>query len=320
MKVRNSASIYFAVQGTGVIAWWLMMWIYPATIKYFQIEPLSQTSLLSFWLADLVLLGIGSLAAGWLIYTGNKMAAIAAWFVAGAVGYAALYTLAFVYTTDTGWLGVTLMIPAMIWTGVFAVGLSFEKTMFRKAAETSTGWILVKTFTQIIVVWAIILVILPYVITIVEDKLGIARFEFPFQKPAAAILFAAISSVGVFSAYIMAKIGKGTPLPLDHATKLVVRGPYSFVRNPMAVSGVGQGLAVALFLGSPLVAIYALMGSMIWQLIFRPLEEENLRQRFGAEYDDYCSATKCWIPRSTRYQIEGTFDSSNSIDSPLGRI
>jgi protein-S-isoprenylcysteine O-methyltransferase Ste14 len=62
----------------------------------------------------------------------------------------------------------------------------------------------------------------------------------------------------------------------------------------MAISGVGQGLAVGLFLGSPLVLIYALMGGLIWQLIFRPLEEDNLQARFGSDYEDYRREVKCW--------------------------
>lgn len=134
------------------------------------------------------------------------------------------------------------------------------------------------------------------------------------------MLFLAISSIGVWAAITMSRIGKGTPLPLDHATNLVVRGPYAYVRNPMAVSGVGQGLAVALFLGSPLVALYALMGSLIWQLMFRPLEEDDLHARFGDPYGEYCTAIKCWVPNTRPYQIEGTADSSNSVDLPSGRM
>jgi protein-S-isoprenylcysteine O-methyltransferase Ste14 len=118
----------------------------------------------------------------------------------------------------------------------------------------------------------------------------------------------------------MSTIGRGTPLPLDHAHELVVVGPYRYVRNPMAVSGVGQGLMVALFLGSPLVAVYALMGSGIWQHIFRPLEEDDLAARFGADYENYRREVKCWIPRLTPYQIDGTADSSNSIGSPSGSM
>lgn len=320
MKVRHSAAIYFALQGLSVIAWWGVLFFVPSSRHYFILERNSEMSLMAFWLADLSFLGIGSLAASWLCYRNDQYLRVAAWFVTGAVSYAAVYCLAFAFMADTGWLGVTLMFPAMIWSGVFAVGLSFEKTMFRKAADTSTGWILFKTFTQIIVVWSIILVLFPYLITIVEDKLGIVRLSFPFQKPLAAILFVLVSSIGVTSAYVMSKIGQGTPLPLDHAKKFVAVGPYGFVRNPMAVSGVGQGLMVALFLGSPLVAIYALMGSMVWQLIFRPLEEDDLNERFGHEYVNYRNSVKCWIPRLNAYQIDGTADSSNSIDSPFGKM
>jgi len=208
----------------------------------------------------------------------------------------------------------------MIWCGVFAVGLTFEQLMFRRSREASAGWIVTKTFLQIVIVWSLILGVFPYLITIVEDKLGIARLSFPYQVPIAVALFVLISSLGVYSAYVMSTIGKGTPLPLDHATRLVVVGPYKYVRNPMAVSGIGQGLAVALLLGSPLTVLYALMGSLIWQLIFRPLEEDDLERRFGEEFVRYRQAVGCWIPRLTPYQIEGTTDSSNSVTSPLGRM
>lgn len=311
--------MYFAIQGLAVIVWWTILYFVPASRQYFVLEKSSETSLMAFWLADLSFLGIGSLATSWLCHRDHEYQRIAAWFVTGAESYASLYCLAFTWVTDTGWLGVTLMFPAMIWTGVFAVGVSFEKAMFRPAIETSTNWILIKTFSQIFVVWSVILVLFPYLITIVEDKLGIERLEFQFQKPIALLLLVAISSLGVVSAITMSRVGKGTPLPLDHATNFVAVGPYGYVRNPMAVSGVGQGLMVALFLGSPLVALYALMGSMVWQLVFRPLEEVDLRQRFAQEYVSYCRAVKCWIPRMSAYQIDGTADSSNSIDSPFGR-
>lgn len=301
MKVRHSASFYYAIQGLAVIAWWVVLFFVPSTRQYFALERSSEVSLMAFWLADLSFLGIGPLAASWLIYREHEFSRIAAWFVTGAVSYAAIYCFAFALMTDVGWLGVTMMIPSMIWSGVFAVGLSFEKAMFREAADTSTNWILVKTMTQIIVVWSIILVVFPYLITIVEDKLGIVRLQFPIQRPLAAVLFVAISSLGVWGSIVMSRIGKGTPLPLDHAKDLVIRGPYAYVRNPMAVSGIGQGLAVALFLGSPLVALYALMGSLIWQLIFRPLEEDDLSLRFGEPYEIYKNAVKCWIPRFTAF-------------------
>lgn len=257
---------------------------------------------MAFWFADLVFLATGSLATSWLIFRENKHAPLAMWLVTGAVSYAALYCLAFTYITDAGWLGVILMLPAMIWSGVFSVALSsLRELMFRQAKASSTNWILAKTYTQIVVAWSIILVILPYLITIIEGKLAIPTLHFPFQKPVAAVLFVGISLVGVVAANTMARIGQGTPLPLDSSNKLVVRGVYAYVRNPMAISGIGQGLMVALWFGSPLVALYALMGSMIWQLVFRPLEEEGLLDQFGTEYENYRSNVRCWIPHTKQY-------------------
>jgi protein-S-isoprenylcysteine O-methyltransferase Ste14 len=301
-KVRHAATIYFILQGLAVALWWLLLFTTPASRKCFLLENNSETSLMAFWLADLVFLAAGSIVAGWLVFRESKFAPAALWLVAGAMSYAALYCLAFAYVTDTGWFGVLLMLPAMIWSGVFAVTLSpTVELMFRQAAVSSTGWILAKTYAQIIVAWSIILVIFPYLITIIEDKLSIPRFHFQFQEPLAAILFVSISFLGIASAHTMARIGQGTPLPLDSSNKLVVRGTYSYVRNPMAISGIGQGLMVAIWFGSPLVALYALMGSLIWQVVFRPIEEDDLAEKFGDDYEEYRDHVRCWIPNPKPY-------------------
>lgn len=319
-KIRKSASVYFLIQGLGVIAWWILLITIPASRQWFKLEPSSLTILWGFWLPDILLIGPGSIAAAVLIYRGFRYAEHLMWLVTGAVTYATLYTLAIAMMTDFGWLGVVLMVPAMLWSGVFATGITVGGDMFRSAKPSSTNYVLTKTLTQIVVAWSVILLVFPYLITFFEDKLGVERLEFAGQKPIALALFVLLSIPGIWSAIVMSREGKGTPLPLDHATSLVVCGPYAFVRNPMAVSGIGQGLAVALFLGSPLVAVYALMGSLIWQLIFRPLEEDDLLLRFGERYGEYCIAIRCWVPRLKSYQIEGTADSSNSIDLPSGKM
>lgn len=303
MKINRSAAVYFSIQGVAVIGWWLMLFFIPNSRKYFQLERDSETSLLAFWLADLLFLGLGSLVAAWLCFRDDENKSVALWFVAGAVAYATFYCLSFAFFTDSGWLGVTLMLPAALWSANFAIALSsLRNFMFRQAEKSSANWILLKTFIQIFIVWSLILIVFPYFIMSLEDKLGIIRLKFPFQTIIAGFIFVGISFIGLASAYTMSKIGMGTPLPLDAARNLVISGIYSYVRNPMAISGIGQGLAVALFLGSPLVAAYALMGAFIWQFIFRPLEEEDLQRKFGAEYEDYCSCVKCWIPKAVSYK------------------
>ncbi len=301
-KIRLSASVYFALQGIAVLAWWILLFLFPPARKYFQMGG-DETVLLAFWLPDLALLAIGSLLVSAFCFFDGKFLQIALWFVAGTISYASFYCLSFAMLTDSGWLGVVLMFAAMIFSGNFAVGLSpeFREKMFRNSVEAKTSWILIKTFTQIIIVWSLILFVFPALIVWVEARLGIPQFVFPYQKVISPILFLLISLIGVSGAVTMARIGRGTPLPLDSASKLVVAGIYSYVRNPMAISGIGQGLAVGLFLGSPLVLLYALMGGTIWQLIFRPLEEDDLSKRFGASYENYRNNVRCWIPNLKPY-------------------
>jgi protein-S-isoprenylcysteine O-methyltransferase Ste14 len=304
MKIRRNASVYFAFQGLAVAAWWALLFFVPMSRPFFQMGA-SKEVLLAFWLPDLGLLAVGSLLVSAFCRFDSKFLMVGLWMVVGTISYATLYCLAFALLTDSGWLGVTLMFPAMIISGNFAVGLSpaFTELMFRRSTEAKTSWLLTKTFAQIVVVWTLILFVFPALILEIETKLGIPQFSFPFQKTLAIILFCAISLIGVSGAYTMAKIGRGTPLPLDAASKLVVAGIYSFVRNPMAISGIGQGLAVGLFLGSPLVLLYALMGGLIWQWIFRPLEEDDLRKNFGADYETYRKNVRCWIPHFKPFQV-----------------
>lgn len=307
-KVRRTAVVYFLLQAAAVAGWWAVLLARPETRSVFQLDSSSDTSLMAFFLPDAAFLTAGSLIAAYMAYSRNRFETAALWLLAGAVSYAFAYTFSYVLTTDHGWLGVVMMFPAMIWTGLFAMALTVKSDMFRQAKTASTDYVLFKTFAQIVIVWSLILAVFPYLITIVEDKIGIPRLEFAGQRPIAAVLFVALSSIGVYAAVVMSRIGKGTPLPLDHASDLVVLGPYAYVRNPMAVSGIGQGLAVALFLGSPLVAVYALMGSAIWQLVFRPLEEDDMAERFSDGYLNYRDAVKCWVPRFRRY--EGGFPQS----------
>lgn len=169
------------------------------------------------------------------------------------------------------------------------------RRLFRPAKSTSSRWNLTKTFLQTSVFLFVFLLALPKLILYLE-----VQFSLPSFTPLLYLglgLFIPCSLLGLYSGYTMSIIGQGTPLPLDCPNKLVIKGPYRYVRNPMAVAGIGQGVGVGLMAGSYIVIVYALSGAVLWHYLVRPVEEEDLAIRFGEAYRVYCERVKCWLPK-----------------------
>lgn len=96
--------------------------------------------------------------------------------------------------------------------------------------------------------------------------------------------------------------GEGTLAPWDPPRRLVIRGPYRYVRNPM-ISGV-----VLVLFGEALTLLSR--PHLTWALVFLganfvciPLiEEAGLRRRFGDSYVEYCRHVPRLIPRLTPWR------------------
>jgi len=163
-----------------------------------------------------------------------------------------------------------------------------------------------KTLLQTVVFWGFFLVLLPALVYRIETELGgdVLRFASTGSRAAGIAIFVVAGAIGLWSGGIMAVRGEGTPVPIDCPRRLVVAGPYRYVRNPMAISGIAQGVGVGLMLGSPAVIAYALAGAPVWNWLVRPFEERDLEQRFGAEFRAYRAAVRCWLPRTSPYSIE----------------
>jgi len=102
-----------------------------------------------------------------------------------------------------------------------------------------------------------------------------------------------------------ALVGRGTPAPFDPPRRLVVAGPYRFVRNPMYV-GAGVALAgAALFFESAALAGFTGLFFLITHLFVLWYEEPALRRTFGEAYDAYCRRVRRWRPRRSPYREEG---------------
>jgi protein-S-isoprenylcysteine O-methyltransferase Ste14 len=92
-------------------------------------------------------------------------------------------------------------------------------------------------------------------------------------------------------------VGRGTPAPFDPPRRLVVRGPYRFIRNPMYV---GAGLALtgaALFYRSIPLLGYAGAFLVLMHLFVVVYEEPTLRETFDGDYESYCGQVGRWWPK-----------------------
>lgn len=91
--------------------------------------------------------------------------------------------------------------------------------------------------------------------------------------------------------------GHGTPAPIDPPRKLVMRGPYRWVRNPMYLAVLLFVLGEALFFWHLTLVLYLVFLASALQVFVRLIEEPGLQRRFGAMYSDYCNGTSRWLPR-----------------------
>lgn len=292
------AELYFTLQGVAIACWWWSLGRWPDLRGYFVAEGFPDAAFDAFLPPDVALGVLGSLAVAVVRWRGSAWALSLAWWVAGGMVYATLYCVGASLATDSAWWSVAFMLPAAFFSVVAAGDLGAGiLPVFRRSRSATPGTHLAKTLLQIVVFWSFFLAILPWGILALEERLGIFALDFVGQRWIASLLFLACSALGLASGVTMAKLGDGTPLPVDGTNRLVIAGPYRYLRNPMVVAGLGQGLAVALFSGSWLLVGYVFTGGAIWQWLVRPAEEDDLLAKFGDDYTRYRREVRCWIPR-----------------------
>lgn len=96
---------------------------------------------------------------------------------------------------------------------------------------------------------------------------------------------------------LFARLGEGTPAPWDPPRKLVVRGPYRHVRNPMITSVLAMLAAEALAFQSWTIAAWLAVFFAANAIYFPLSEEPGLARRFGDDYTRYKANVPRWLPR-----------------------
>ena len=287
---------YFALQALAGAAWWLLV----ATVPDVQRLTLGGLPAGLVAMLDLPLfVGASAVAAFGIRWAAWVAAGWSALVTAGIAGYATV-------TGAAGW-GALAMVAAAVCSAIATVilmrgsfpahwillgplGLHEARPRARTRNVLATG-------VQLAVFWGLFLGVFPAIIVWFERRWDSA-LPLPANTVIAGVLiFLAASALGLWSAATMASLGDGTPLPSATARRLVIAGPYRFVRDPMAVAGIVQGVAVGLTHGSWLVVVWALCGSLVWNSIVRPIEERDLEDRFGDDFRAYRDVVSCWVPR-----------------------
>ena len=133
------------------------------------------------------------------------------------------------------------------------------------------------------------------------------RFRPPFLgftpfRAIGVLLIAAGIPVVLESFARFALEGRGTPAPIFPTQRLIVKGFYRYVRNPMYAAVTSIILGQALLLGDPHLLTYAAIPWLAAHIFVLTYEEPTLRRSFGAEYKTYCAHVPRWIPRVTPWR------------------
>ena len=143
------------------------------------------------------------------------------------------------------------------------------------------------------------IVLLPGTVTVLVPALLLSDAGFapwPLTVAGALLLAAGVGTIG-WTVSLFAGVGRGTLAPWDPPSKLVVRGPYRYVRNPMISGVLTVLLGEAALFGSWELLIWAVLVFALNAVYFVAVEEPGLRGRFGAEYEAYAARTPRWVPR-----------------------
>ena len=126
---------------------------------------------------------------------------------------------------------------------------------------------------------------------------GAHAFDGP--RPLGWIVVAIGAAIGLPCVWEFAWRGLGTPAPFDPPRRLVVSGPYRWVRNPMyigmAIALIGEAIVFPNLTVTILVTLAILF--VVVSLFVMGYEEPTLRRMFGTDYENYSREVRRWIPR-----------------------
>lgn len=122
----------------------------------------------------------------------------------------------------------------------------------------------------------------------------------PLRTAGGGALF--VAGIGLWAVCLdhFVRLGRGTPFPLDAPRGLVTTGPFGVIRNPIMAAELAVIWGEALYFSALGVALYALLATLAGHLVVTRIEEPELCERFGEEYNAYHLRVPRWLPARRR--------------------
>ena len=157
-------------------------------------------------------------------------------------------------------------------------------------------------YLALLVLAPVFLILLPFILITLGSRIDqwlqwSPILYHPFNLILGWLLIVAGWGFAIWSIYIQFTLGRGTPVPLMATQKLIIRPPYSYCRNPMALGAIVMYLGVAILFGSMGAVVIELLGTGILLTYIKRIEEREMEIRFGQEYLNYKKQTPFLIPR-----------------------
>ena len=145
-----------------------------------------------------------------------------------------------------------------------------------------------------------VLVFVPVFLLLISGKLG---FSYHIATPSQALFWLSLLAGAMgfvlcfWTVTLFLAVGEGTPAPWAPPKKLVIRGPYRHVRNPMITGVLLLLVAEVLFFQSWLLVIWMILFFIANAIYFPKVEEKGLEKRHGDAYRTYKAQVPRWISR-----------------------
>jgi len=156
-----------------------------------------------------------------------------------------------------------------------------------------------RTLALAILVMGTLFVAAPIGLIVLNRALAWPRWQSGVTRTAGAVLLIAGIVVAIYCSQLFARIGEGTPVPIEPPRHLVLSGLYRYTRNPIYVADVAILFGLFLHRGELTLLAYtlAMTGALHAWIVWR--EEPELCRRFGEAYVRYMRSVPRWIGRGT---------------------